>query len=344
MSDSIPSTTLPHFAIIGAGLAGAHLAHRLSRYGIQVSVFEKSRGTGGRLSSCRIGTTSADLGAPYFDCRSTEFADWLSSQSNIDTWTPIAQDFAGQPLPQASYFVSHGRQSLLTRHLLAEARLITQTRVGYIWPELQAGQQKVLLRDEQGQALGAFDGVIITAPAQQAAPLLEAIPRFSKQAAEVEYKISWVAVLEIAPTTALKDIDLIMGEHPILARCIHDSEKPGRATDQSSVWLLEANSDWSVEHQDTDQDTVAQHLIAAFRQQLSVPVEIKSQRIHRWLYARHTAPKKPSNKHAGFLWDAQTCIGACGDWLTAEDAEGAWLSAEGLFTHLQSQLALSKSA
>lgn len=54
MSDSI--------AIIGAGLAGTVLSQRLNAAGLlTVTIYEKSRGTGGRMASCRLEGTSADL-------------------------------------------------------------------------------------------------------------------------------------------------------------------------------------------------------------------------------------------------------------------------------------------
>ena len=55
---------MPRIAIIGAGIAGATLANRLNSSGFTVDIFEKSRGTGGRLASTRVGQLSADLGAP----------------------------------------------------------------------------------------------------------------------------------------------------------------------------------------------------------------------------------------------------------------------------------------
>ena len=40
-----------HFAIIGAGIAGITCARTLVQAGHQVTVFEKSRGVGGRMST-----------------------------------------------------------------------------------------------------------------------------------------------------------------------------------------------------------------------------------------------------------------------------------------------------
>ncbi len=65
-------------AIVGAGIAGATLARRLTDAGMSVEVFEKSRGTGGRLAAARLGEASLDLGAPIIEAHSVEFNEWLT--------------------------------------------------------------------------------------------------------------------------------------------------------------------------------------------------------------------------------------------------------------------------
>ena len=329
-----------HFAIIGAGLSGAFLAHQLTSVGHTVSVFEKSRGTGGRLSSCRMGELSADLGAPFFDCARPEFQAWLNQQPHVAHWSPKTCDFSLTALPTPTHSVMCSRQSQLTRSLLQGSTLVTSTRVGYIWPEIEHDKQTVLLRDEQGQALGTFDAAIVATPAQQAAPLLEALPRFSNKALETEFSISWVLVLEFEQPISNIDAELIQGEHPIFARCIKDSAKPNRHTD-SSIWVLEANSHWSDQHQDQPKEWVTKTLINAFKTLCNGLPAIRSQRVHRWLYARH--PVANTSSH-GFLWDEQTRIGACGDWLMQGDLESAWISANNLFNAIETRHHLPRSA
>ena len=55
-------------AIIGSGLSGLTLANHLKDE-FDVTVFEKSRGVGGRLATRRVDTYAFDHGAQYFTAR-----------------------------------------------------------------------------------------------------------------------------------------------------------------------------------------------------------------------------------------------------------------------------------
>lgn len=67
-------------AVIGAGLCGAAAAARLVASDFQVTVFDKGRAVGGRMSSKRSESGYLDMGAQYFTARSTEF------QSQVQAW------------------------------------------------------------------------------------------------------------------------------------------------------------------------------------------------------------------------------------------------------------------
>jgi renalase len=60
--------TVP-IAIIGTGIAGLSAAQALTETGHTVHLFDKSRGSGGRMSSKRSDAGSLDLGAQYFTAR-----------------------------------------------------------------------------------------------------------------------------------------------------------------------------------------------------------------------------------------------------------------------------------
>ncbi len=62
-----------NIAIIGAGISAAAAAKILLAQGASVSVFEKARGPGGRLSSKRALAGSFDFGAQYFTARTEAF-------------------------------------------------------------------------------------------------------------------------------------------------------------------------------------------------------------------------------------------------------------------------------
>lgn len=307
-------------AIIGAGLAGAVLTERLLAAGLEVSIFEKSRGTGGRLASARLGDQSGDLGAPAIDAHTESFIAWLAHQQQlgrVTNWLPTAIDFSGEPRPEESLWVGVGRNSSLTRALIEGAELHTQTRIGTIWPD----KEGVLLRDEHSVSLGHFDAVICTAPAPQAVPLLEAVPRFSHLAEEAVTDPAWVymAALDRLPER-LQGLDIVEGGHPAIARIIVDSNKPGRS---GVVIKVEMCRDWSEANVDLHAETVKSEVRNLLEDWTVERLEVSSERIHRWLYNRSYQP----DPGAPALWDADSGVGACGDWVGAPGLDGSFNSA-----------------
>ncbi|MGB0204694.1 MAG: NAD(P)/FAD-dependent oxidoreductase [Neptuniibacter sp.] len=316
----------PHVAIVGAGLAGSVLADLLVKNNCLVTVFDKSRGTGGRLSTCRLGDYSADLGAPYIldgsgSATEVDFSNWLLTQPQIEQWSPRVSDFKGNAIENLCFTTASPRQSALTRSLIAGAEFIPSTRVGYIWPELVEEKAGVIVRDDKGKGLGQFDAVVVATPALQAVPLLEAIPRFMKKAEAIKPEVSWVHVM-VTYSESRETPDLILGEHEILSRITKDSAKPGRiCPENSDVWVIEASPDWSRDNENSNPEDVAEHLRKAFMQLFPSHNHVIAERTHRWLYARH------SKTDTDFLWDSFSRIGVCGDWFGQGETKAAWQSA-----------------
>ena len=92
-------------AVIGAGMAGLTVARNLQSFA-EVTVFDKSKGTGGRLSSRSFAEGWIDHGAPYFSADSQDFLDFLhtSRPGYIDTCTTRTPQFptpSSPPQPHA---------------------------------------------------------------------------------------------------------------------------------------------------------------------------------------------------------------------------------------------------
>lgn len=62
-------------AVVGAGIAGLTASRALRDHGLSVTVFEKSRGPSGRMSTRRVdgGRVQFDHGAQYFTARDPAF-------------------------------------------------------------------------------------------------------------------------------------------------------------------------------------------------------------------------------------------------------------------------------
>ena len=67
-------TTSKHIAIVGAGMAGIACARTLVQAGHRVTVFDKSQGLGGRMSTRGSAFGTFDHGAQYFTVRDDRFA------------------------------------------------------------------------------------------------------------------------------------------------------------------------------------------------------------------------------------------------------------------------------
>jgi predicted NAD/FAD-dependent oxidoreductase len=70
---------VPHLAVIGSGIAGLSCATMLQQAGLEVSLFDKGRGRGGRMSTRRGGAWRPDIGLGL--C-----GDWLNGGKVEGAW------------------------------------------------------------------------------------------------------------------------------------------------------------------------------------------------------------------------------------------------------------------
>ncbi|HTI35276.1 MAG TPA: FAD-dependent oxidoreductase [Miltoncostaea sp.] len=158
-------------AVVGAGLAGLAAARELRADGHEVVVFEKSRGVGWRIASRRAEGTVLDHGSPVMAAPPGTplrgLADALHAEDRVDLEDGIAFAGGATRLPK---LMAGGLDIRLG------VRLAALREAGGTGGGLELG-------DEQGNTHGAVDGVVVTAPAPQAADLLERSPGGGARAA-----------------------------------------------------------------------------------------------------------------------------------------------------------------
>jgi predicted NAD/FAD-dependent oxidoreductase len=316
--------TIP-VAIIGAGLAGLAAAHTLHTAGLAVELFDKSRGSGGRMTSKRSDAGALDLGAQYFTARDRRFAEAVQqwqAKGWVAEWTPTLYNYsAGQlsPSPDEQVrWVGTPRMSAICRGLLGELPVHFSCRI----TEVFRGDQHWNLQDAEGGSHGPFSQVIVATPAPQATNLLAAAPKLAGVAASVIMEPTWAVALAFAEPLDTRVEGCFMQDSPLdwLAR---NRSKPGR-DGTLDTWVLHATSAWSKQHLDKPKEEVIEHLHGAFAEMIgcAVPAPVFSL-AHRWLYAR------PAGAHQwGVLSDADLGLYACGDWCLSGRVEGAWLSGQ----------------
>lgn len=333
-NQTFDSPLIRRVAIVGSGLAGLTAAIQLRSLGHDVTVFEKSRGPGGRLAAKRVNGGSADVGAQYFTSRNPDFLPFLRNFAGPESFGPWEGRFGFQteagnwePFPDETRFVGTPRMTAITRALSAHATVVTETRVG----KLARNDQSWRLLDTSGTQLGDFDQVLITAPPAQARDLL-ADSDLEELASQLDDPVSRVlpcwAVAAHFPESPWPHHDGMRCQHPALFWVANNSSKPGRE-DQGQWWVLHASPAWTEEHVDAPAEQVADKLLAAFRELTGFETPPDEWVTHRWLYARSEGGDQP-----GHLWFPDYGLGLAGDWLSGGRVEGAFDSASGLVAEL----------
>jgi renalase len=319
-----------HFAVVGAGLAGLSCATALQQGGCAVTVFDKSRGPAGRMSTRRGDGWQCDHGAQYFTARDPAFraevARWQRAGAAA-LWTPRLQVLGGAMAPLSDAAARQGAPERFvgTPRMTAPATLLASGLRLHCGMAVDA----IVRRDARwhlsvaGELLAGdgYDGVLLAVPAPQAAPLLVSVaPDLAALDAAAEMLPGWALMLRYDTPQQMPFDAAFVNQGPLrwIAR---DSSKPGRHGAES--WLLHASAAWSALHLERDEEAVAALLLAEFA--LLGGAAPAAWSAHRWRYASTLAAH-----HGGCVWRADAALGLCGDWLNGGKVEGAWLSGRAL--------------
>jgi renalase len=322
-------------AIIGTGIAGISAAHSLQAAGHAVQLFDKSRGSGGRMASKRSDAGALDLGAQYFTARDRNFVEVVQqwkARGWVERWMPnLYHASHGQlsfsPDEQVRW-VGTPRMSSISRALLAGMPVQFSCRI----TEVFRGEQHWSLLDAEGNTHGPFSQVIVATPAPQATALLAAAPKLAGAAASVVMEPTWAIALAFASPLQTAVEGCFVQDSPLdwLAR---NRSKPGRET-QLDTWVLHASNQWSKQHIDLSKEAVVEQLHGAFAELIGCAVPAPAFSLaHRWLYARPATPHQ-----WGALADTDLGLFACGDWCLSGRVEGAWLSGQEAARRLMERL------
>lgn len=314
-----------NIAVIGAGMAGLACSQTLQQAGFLVSVFDKSRGPSGRVSTRTGEGWQCDHGAQYFTVSEPAFAaqvqKWLKA-GVVAEWQAHLYETDGVALKAKHAdkvrYVGVPKNTAPARQM-AESLTVELEQTIEAITESQ-GQWRVRSK-EHGVYPQVFDKVVLAIPAPQAQALLTNHAAMQSLAASVKMRGCWALMARYAQPLALPFDGLFVNDGPLswLAR---DSSKPGRLSANSvvqEVWSIHANPSWSEANLERAPEAVAQDMLAAF---VALGGQVPdAYSIHRWRYADCAQPLQQ-----GYAWDASQQLGLCGDWLNGGKVEGAWMS------------------
>jgi renalase len=310
----------PRVGIVGAGVAGLSCAEVLRQAGVPVTLFDKGRAPGGRLST-RRGEFTFDHGVQYFTADDETFrsavAEWVDL-GVVAEWTGriVAVDTSGvvaATSPRRRLVGVPGMRALAA-HLAVPLDVRSSTTVALV--EYEEGTW--ILHDDHDEWLGSYEALVLTAPAVQTAALLTPHPLAGV-----------VATVTMAPCLALMaawhdDLGLpfdgaFVNVGP-LSWIARDGSKPGRPAPHT--WVAHAGPAWSTAHLHTPPDDLVAPLMDAFAEVVGQPLPPPLHAAaHRWHYAQ---PVTPLDERC--LADEATRLAVAGDWCGRPKVEGAWLS------------------
>ena len=327
-----PARSAPRaVAVIGAGLSGLLCARTLHDQGVDVRLFDKGRGPGGRLATRRAEGFAFDHGAQFFTVRDPRLGRLVESwraQGLVAEWRPrlveIALEESGRrvtPLQlEHPRWVAVPGMSALARHLADGLDLRAPVRVTRL--ERAGAQWRLWGEDADSPALelGLFDRVALALPPAQAAALLEPVPALAKTVAQVQLD-PCLAVLAGFERPLELGFDAARIQGGPLSWVARNSSKPGRGPGEA--WVLHAAPGWSRTFLEGTPEVQGPALLQAFAQVAGRALPAPSLvQVHRWRYAQ--APAAPLG--TACLFDPDTGLGACGDWCGTPRVEGAVLS------------------
>jgi renalase len=324
------SAQRPRIAVVGGGLAGLMAACTLQDHGLRVTLFDKSRGVGGRMATRRAAGLTFDHGAQYFTARDDGFRRLVGSWCECGLVAPwpslvgvLEDGRTHEAEPVTLRYVAVPGMNALGKYLAADLEVVRDTAI----MRLERAAGTWVLVDSSGGRTDGFDRVVVAAPAPQAVPLLRDVSDpLAAAAAGVVYAPAWAVMLVPDDPLPVAWDALRFRDGPLAWAC-HDGSKPGR---HGNAWVLHATPTWSAAHREDAPDDVADTLVAAFRDRLGLDTGTLLHRdAHRWLYARVENPLR-----VGALWDAEAGVGACGDWCADARVEDACLSGQAVAARL----------
>lgn len=295
-------------AVIGAGMAGAASARRLSEAGARVTIFDKSRGIGGRIATRRMHGGAFDHGAQFMRAKGARFAakldEWRAA-GIVDLWDD--ERYVGVPAMNAP-----------VRALIGDIPVVFSFGASAITPD--AGRWRIA-RDS-GEVTEPYDAVVCAIPSPQVQPLLGSAGWSPKGLADASYAPCWSAMFGYEYPVEIEDY--IALEDDTIAWIADNGSKPERALDKSCI-VVHATPEWSREHLELEAEDVLRMLFMRFAGITGLMDPPSYGAAHRWRYAMVEKPLGGTH-----LWNAGERLGACGDWCIGPRIEAAFDSGEAL--------------
>ncbi len=313
-------------AIIGCGLAGVTAATFLQdKY--QITIFDKSRGMGGRMCTKRLDDYHFDHGAQYFTIKEPEFSEFLEpafAEGLIAKWPEQIALIDKQQPEQLDYvqdnierYIAVPQMNQLVKFLAKNFKVELATQI----TELKYQENKWQLKIAEEFYPEEFDQLIIAIPAEQALNLLPANHQFIAQIKQVKMLGCYSLMLAYKNKLSLEFAAAQISNSKISWLAVNNS-KAGRPNGYSL--LAHSDNDWAEQNLEAPQEIIEQKLIDELGQIINLKAaDLAFSKLHRWRYADVSQNLEPDA-----LYDKSFGLGICGDYFISGRVASAFKSAK----------------
>lgn len=285
---------MKNIIIIGSGIAGLSAANYLSSKKFNVTVLDKGKYPGGRISTRRGEDFIFNHGAQFFTAKSNEFkkicnravndnvlVNWVDSKKNRFIGNPDMREFSLWLSQNLTIF----QENVVERLDYNEQFIVNTNKKKF-----------------------TCDGLIITAPSSQTASLIKNLDEtFHELIEKVEYFPCWCVML------SLRDMSLknfYIDEKSIFNWIVSENNKIKNQLNHNCL-TIHTNERFSVENLDETKEVALDKIVQEFTKIYQVKTQdIIYKNIHRWRYAK---VKKPFPQEENKI-SKKIPFGIAGDW------------------------------
>ena len=285
---------MKNIIIIGSGIAGLSAANYLSSKKFNVTVLDKGKYPGGRISTRRGEDFIFNHGAQFFTAKSNEFkkicnravndnvlVNWVDSKTNRFIGNPDMREFSLWLSQNLTIF----QENVVERLDYNEQFIVNTNKKKF-----------------------TCDGLIITAPSSQTASLIKNLDEtFHELIEKVEYFPCWCVMLSLRDMS-LKNFHI--NEKSIFNWIVSENNKIKNQLNHNCL-TIHTNERFSVENLDETKEVTLDKIVQEFTEIYQVKTQdIIYKNIHRWRYAK---VKKPFPQEENKI-SKKIPFGIAGDW------------------------------
>ena len=317
---------MKNIAIIGAGITGVTLANLLQKK-VKLTVFEKSRGVGGRMATRRASPYQFNHGAQYFKIENKAFKDFLQPLMKNKVITPLETNhieiFNKEVIKRIKpdnkkYYTAENKMNSVVKNLVNNNFFI---KLSCKIEKTKKVNHKWFLIDSDEVSYGPYDWLFVTIPPYQAIDILYNNLKFLDIIKKIKMRSCYSLMLGFDITKEFNfDTALFLDED---IRWLSISNKYLEKKEYCNL-LINSSYNFAEHNINGCKDEISDYLIKQVADILNCELNNYEHRdLHFWKYAM-----SESNNNLGSFYDEDLKVVVCGDWCMNGKVEGAFLSAK----------------